>query len=184
VARYKVKAAILREFLRNFSVEEVELEAPNDWALVDVKSVGVCGRDLVVWRGGFRNLKPPLILGHEVFGVYKGKPVAVYPAIVGEKCKKALEYGLPENLCSDYTIIGEEVPGGYSTQIAVPPWNLIPLPDEDYDKYAAAACGVATLIHVSKVAGITGSSRVLVTGASGGVGIHGIQYLKLLGLSL
>ncbi len=177
--RYKVKAAVLEEFGSPFRVREVELEAPDDWVLVDVKSVGVCGRDVVVWRGRFANLRPPLILGHEVFGEYKGRPVAVFPAIVGEECIELMPGR--ENLCREYSILGENVPGGYASSVAVPKWNLIDLPDSGYDKYAAAACGVATLMHSARRAGVGPGDKVLVTGASGGVGVHGIQYLRLIG---
>ncbi|WP_243678222.1 alcohol dehydrogenase catalytic domain-containing protein [Vulcanisaeta distributa] len=43
-----------------------------------MKAEGICGRDLVIWRGGFRNLKPPLILGHEIFGEIDGRAVGGY----------------------------------------------------------------------------------------------------------
>src|SRR5258707_13544064 len=36
--------------------------------LVRVKAEGVCGRDLIDRRGGFRGLKLPVILGHEFAG--------------------------------------------------------------------------------------------------------------------
>jgi alcohol dehydrogenase len=173
--RYKVRAAVLQNFRSNFEIKEVDLEAPDDWVLVDVKYVGICGRDLVVWKGGFRNLRPPLILGHEIFGFYNGRPVGVFPGIVGERCEDQ------EVLCENYMILGEQIPGGYANRVAVPPWNVVELPDDDFVKYAAAACGVATMIHVAKVLNIRAGDKVLVTGSSGGVGIHGIQYLSLLG---
>ena len=167
----RIKAAVLREFNEPFSIEYIDLEEKEGEAMVDIKAVGVCGRDLVAWKGGFRNLKTPLILGHEIFGLYKGKPVAVFPAIVSNSCKGSHS----EGLC--YSIIGEQTQGGYAEKISVPTWNLIPLSDSGLEKYAAATCGVATIIHALKVAGLDKGSKVLVTGASGGVGIHGIQYL-------
>ncbi|BES82777.1 zinc-binding dehydrogenase [Pyrodictium abyssi] len=169
------RAAVLRGFGRPFSIEEYSYEPPGGWIGVRVRAVGVCGRDVVVWRGGFRNLRPPLVLGHEVFGEYDGKPVAVFPAIVGEECRERMPGR--ENLCRDYAILGETVPGGYAEQVYVPRWNLIELPDTRYTDYAAAACGVATFIHAARVAGVGAGDRVIVTGAAGGVGIHGVQYL-------
>ncbi len=172
--KYKVKAAVLPDFRSRFMIKEVELEAPDDWVLVDVKYVGICGRDVVVWKGGFKNLKPPLILGHEVFGYYKGTPVAVFPGVKSKECERT-------DLCEAFSVLGEQVPGGYANRVAVPEWNIIALKDHDLVKYAASACGVATFVHVAKILGIKEGDRVLVTGASGGVGIHGIQHLKLLG---
>ena len=172
-----VRAAVLRGFGQAFSVEDVNLPDPGPGSVVvDVRAVGVCGRDVVVWRGGFRGLKPPLILGHEVFGIHDGRPVGVYPGIVGSECMTGGGC-FDVASCSDYRILGEGLPGGYATRVAVPEWNLVDLPDEDYARYAAAVCGVATYIHASRVAGIEEGSRVLVVGASGGVGIHGVQYL-------
>nr|WP_252900823.1 alcohol dehydrogenase catalytic domain-containing protein [Vulcanisaeta sp. JCM 14467] len=70
----RVLAAVLREFNKPFSIEEYDIgdPGPND-VVVRVKAAGICGRDLVIWRGGFKNLKPPLILGHEIFGEVNGK---------------------------------------------------------------------------------------------------------------
>ncbi|MCE4610542.1 MAG: zinc-binding dehydrogenase [Desulfurococcales archaeon] len=181
MAAVEAKAAVLRGFREPFEIERLRLEPPDpSWKLVDVKAVGVCGRDVVVWKGGFTNLKPPLILGHEVFGEHEGRPVGVYPGVVGPECMTP-DGSFSVASCTSYTILGEEVPGGYSTKLWAPGWNLVPLPDEEYAKYAAATCGVATYIHASKVAGLVAGMRVLVVGASGGVGVHGVQYLKMLG---
>jgi len=172
----KSRAAILKEFRKPFSIEEIDIKPKENEVVVNIKAVGICGRDLVIWKGGFKNLKPPLILGHEIFGEYKGKSVAVFPAKVGESCLDLMEG--KENLCNDYSILGEKDFGGYSEYIAIPEWNLIELPDMDYEKYAAASCGVATIIHANNLAHLDKGSKVLVTGANGGVGIHAIQYLS------
>jgi D-arabinose 1-dehydrogenase-like Zn-dependent alcohol dehydrogenase len=177
LAKARVRAAVLKSFGGPFSIEEVTIDVPEGWVPVRVGAVGICGRDIVVWRGGFRNLKPPLILGHEVFGYYNGKPVGVFPAVVPEEC---VERGGSALECP-YRILGEQVPGGYADTVYVPPWLLVELPDDDFKKYAAAVCGVATMIHAARVARVGPGDRVLVTGATGGVGIHGIQYLSLIG---
>ncbi|MGC8566517.1 MAG: zinc-binding dehydrogenase [Caldisphaera sp.] len=170
-----MKAAVLKEFNRPFSIEYINLENKEGNVIVENKAVGICGRDQVIWKGGFKNLKPPLILGHEIFGIYNYKPVAVFPANVSEKCLKEMEGR--ENLCTDYSIIGEKEQGGYTEKISVSEWNLIDLPDENFEKYAASTCGVATIIHADILAGLDKGSKVFVTGSTGGVGIHGIQYL-------
>ena len=179
----RVRGAILEEFRAPFRIGDFEYQVPDDWVEVEVKAVGVCGRDLVVWKGGFRNLRPPLLLGHEVFGYADGEPVGVYPAIVvSEECRRRMDSD-PGAVCDvgEALVLGEQLPGGYADRVYVPEWNLVRLPDEDFDKYAAAVCGVATLMHASRVARVAAGDRVLVTGASGGVGIHGVQYLRLIG---
>ncbi|MET1129210.1 MAG: zinc-binding dehydrogenase [Thermoproteota archaeon] len=177
-----MKAAVLRNFRGEFSIEDVEPQRlPAGWVRVKVRAVGVCGRDLVVWKGGFRNLKPPLILGHEVFGELNGDPVGVYPGVVDESC---VERGIPENLCPSYSILGETMPGGYAEYVDVPRRNVVPLPDRRFEAYAASVCGLATFIHASKVAGVRSGDSVLVTGASGGVSVHGMQYLQIMGVKV
>ncbi|WP_243681153.1 alcohol dehydrogenase catalytic domain-containing protein [Vulcanisaeta souniana] len=56
----RVLAAVLREFNKPFNIEEFDIgdPSPND-VVVRVRAEGICGRDLVIWKGGFRNLKPP-----------------------------------------------------------------------------------------------------------------------------
>ncbi|MEB3780478.1 MAG: zinc-binding dehydrogenase [Desulfurococcales archaeon] len=168
----KVKSAVLKEFSKPFAIETLEKgDVKEGWRRVRVKATGICGRDIVVWKGGFKNLKPPLILGHEVFGELDDKPVGIYPGFTVGEDKKPF-------------ILGEDLPGGYAEYVDAPYGNIVELPTRDYEKYAAAVCGVATMIHVARISGIGCCDRVLVTGAGGGVGIHGVQYLSMLGANV
>ncbi|WP_338598354.1 alcohol dehydrogenase catalytic domain-containing protein [Sulfolobus tengchongensis] len=175
-----MKAAILNQFNSPFSIGNAE--ARGIGVKVNVAYTGICGRDLVIWKGGFRNLKLPLILGHEIVGYYKGKPVAIYPNLYCGNCEYCKSG--KENLCDNALILGEgEITGGYAEEVIVPERNIIPLPDDKLEKYAAAMDPVATAIHASKLANLDKNSKVLVTGAGGGVGIHLVQYLKNLGVT-
>lgn len=80
-----MKAAILYNFNQDFKIEETKPKGVG--VKVNVAATGICGRDIVIWKGGFRNLKTPIILGHEIVGYYKDKPVAVYPNINCGKCE-------------------------------------------------------------------------------------------------
>lgn len=173
-----MKAAVLYQFRSPFKIEEVRLEPPHGFVKVNVKYSAICGRDVVIWKGGFKDFKLPHIIGHEIFGYYDNKPVAVYAGIFCNNCKYCKEG--KENLCDNYNIIGEDLPGGYAEEVFVPKRNILELPDNDFEKYAAASEAIATMIHASRIANIKEGYKILVTGASGAVGIHGIQYLKLL----
>ncbi|MBB5253704.1 alcohol dehydrogenase catalytic domain-containing protein [Sulfurisphaera ohwakuensis] len=175
-----MKAAVLYNFNESFKIEDSQPRGVG--VKVNVVATGICGRDIVIWKGGFRNLKTPIILGHEIVGYYNGKPVAVYPNIYCGKCEYCRNG--KENLCDNAIIIGENqnYSGGYAEEVIVPESNLIPLPDEKFEKYAAALDPVATAIHATKLVELNDQSKVLVTGAGGGVGIHLIQYLKYLGV--
>jgi D-arabinose 1-dehydrogenase-like Zn-dependent alcohol dehydrogenase len=172
-----MKAAVLEEFGKPLSIKNIDIKGED--TLIKVKSAGMCGRDLVIWKGGFRNLKLPLILGHEIFGELNGNPVGVFGTVVCGSCRYCKEG--KENLCENSVFFGEGRPGGYAEAIYAPNNSIFPLPDKEYEKYAAAVCPLATSIHASNLANVREDTEVLVTGAGGGVGIHMIQYLKTLG---
>ncbi|MEM0373665.1 MAG: alcohol dehydrogenase, partial [Sulfolobales archaeon] len=56
-----MRAAVLHEFKSPFKIEDVELKNLQG-VKVRVKYTAICGRDVVIRKGGFRNLKLPLIL--------------------------------------------------------------------------------------------------------------------------
>jgi len=170
-----MKAAILEKFSEPFKIADIDIKPSTDEMILDVKACGICGRDLVIWKGGFPNLNLPLILGHEIYGELDGKPMGIYPAITCGNCEycKAGK----ENLCSKLGFFGEKRYGGYAEKIAVSSSNLFELPDKEYEKYAACVCPLATTIHATKLVDVD-NKIVLVTGAGGGVGIHAIQYLR------
>ena len=65
----KMKAAVLREFNKPVSIEEVELAPPKDHeVLVKTAYTGFCHSDLMFIQGGFA-FPLPLVLGHEASGV-------------------------------------------------------------------------------------------------------------------
>ncbi|AWR95633.1 alcohol dehydrogenase catalytic domain-containing protein [Acidianus brierleyi] len=174
-----MKAAVLEEFGKPLLIKDVNMSGNDNDVLVNIKSSGMCGRDIVIWKGGFRNLKLPLILGHEIFGELNGNPVGVFGTIVCGNCRYCREG--KENLCENSVFFGEGRPGGYAESVYAPKDSIFSLPDKDYEKYAASVCPIATSIHASRLANVRQNTEVLVTGAGGGVGIHMIQYLKSLG---
>ena len=173
----KALAAVLHEFNKPLSLEYIDLNPGPGEVIVKVKASGICGRDIVIWRGGFK-LSPPLVLGHEVFGELNGEPVGVFGAITCGKCMYCRNG--KENLCDELMFLGEKRFGGYAEAVSVPERNIFKLPDDQFEKYAAATCPLATAIHATKLVDPRGL-KVMVTGAGGSVGIHMIQYLKMLG---
>jgi len=176
----KIQQAVLEQFRAPFVLRTVDVEPGPEEVLVRVRATGICGRDRVIWKGGFRGFRLPAVLGHEFVGTWEDRPVGVYPVVTCGTCD-ACRSG-KENLClHGAEIYGEQRPGGYATGVVVPRSLLFDLPDDRFEAYAAALCPVATALHAARVAKLEAGMRVLVTGAGGGVGIHMIQVFQAMG---
>ena len=75
------------------------------------------------------------------------------------------------------------VDGGYADYVCLPAGNFLPIPEGlDYEGAAVAADAVNTPWHCMRErAQINPHDDVLLVGAGGGVGIHGVQVAKLFG---
>lgn len=177
----RVYAAVLEAFQQPFVLKEVDLP-DGDGVWLEVRATGICGRDRVVWKGGFKGFPLPAILGHEFVGVLDGKPVAAYPVITCGTCP-ACRSGR-ENFCPQAQIIGEGRPGGYATHVQVPSHRVFPLPDDRFEIYAAGLCPTATAIHATSLVDLQPGMKALVTGAGGGVGYVLVQVLRNMGLEV
>jgi alcohol dehydrogenase len=179
VNKLRFKATVLEKYNEPLVIKEIEAQLQNNEVAIKVKATGICGMDIVIWRGGFRNLTPPLVLGHEIFGELEEKPVGIYSIINCGRCKYCVSG--KENLCLNSQFLGMAKFGGFAEYVIVPRDNIFQLPDKEYVKYAATVEPLATSIHAVKLALVEKGKTILVTGAGGGVGIHMIQYLKYLG---
>jgi len=122
------------------SLKEVKMPVPKkNEVLIRTKSVGICGSDLEVYDGRFRQSIPPLIIGHEgggivesvgdeVTSVSKGDRVIAECLIYCgecENCRKGLY-----NLCSNHKVMGMiDYDGEYAEYFVAPERNLYILPD-------------------------------------------------------
>ncbi|MBI2861681.1 MAG: alcohol dehydrogenase catalytic domain-containing protein [Chloroflexi bacterium] len=190
-----MKAVVLKGFggVENLKIEEVERPAagPTE-ALVRVRACGVCHHDVINRQGKFGRTPLPMILGHEIAGdvvevgplvtrFQPGDRVAVIPKTPCGLCDQCLQGH--DALCRTTGLLGETTPGGYAEYVAVPEKALVKLPDGiPYPEASILACAVGTGIHAVKArAKVQMGETALVTGATGGVGIHIVQLLKLAG---
>jgi len=156
-------------------------------AVVKVKSVGICGSDIHVFKGVNPVLKPPVVQGHEFGGVIKsindpkksysfkvGDKVSVFPIVNCMNC-----YYCNSNkahLCENQKIFdGMIFDGAMKEEIAVPLFNLIKLPEKFDIVYASLVEPVSVAMHASKN---IKNSNVLVVG-SGTIGLFVQQILNL-----
>jgi D-arabinose 1-dehydrogenase-like Zn-dependent alcohol dehydrogenase len=191
-----MRAVVLRrlggpEELEYTEVPDPELAAGE--ALVRVKAEGVCGRDLIDRRGGFRGLPLPVILGHE----FAGDVVKVAPGVTdlspGDRVANLLRLGCgacracqrgETPICERaWQSFGQTRNGGYAELVVAPAAALVKIPAQVSDVEAASvACTFGVALRALRTFGrVTLGDRVLVTGASGGVGMAAIQIAKALG---
>lgn len=162
-----------------------------DEILVAVSGCAVCGHDLLA-RTGKLGTPLPAILGHEISGVVAGCGQAVTSFEVGDRvtlvqrdpcgdCRYCARGS--ENLCrGGRGFYGEDRPGGYAEYVLASGRNAVRLPEGLSDRDAALLpCAIATSWHALKRVGATQGDVVVVTAASGGVGVHALQLCRHLG---
>jgi acryloyl-coenzyme A reductase len=158
--------------------------------LVQVTASGVCGQD-VMHRSGVIYHASGLILGHEI----AGRVVALGPGVstlsLGDRvastqrqschhCRECLNGN--EVLCAEGKLYGEGLDGGYAQYAVIDQLSLAKVPEGVDDGSAAiAACAIGTGYHALKLAAVGAGQRVLITGATGGVGIHALQLARSMG---
>lgn len=153
---------------------------PDD-ALVEVKAAALNRLDLWV-TGGWRGLalQFPHVLGSDgagviadvganVVGYQPGERVAINPTLSCGSCHYCRTGR--DNMCADFAVFGEHVPGFYAQFQVVPKRNLLPLPDSvSFERAAAASLIYVTAWHsLIEVGQFKAGEDILVIGAGGGV---------------
>ena len=169
-----------------FNLKEVDVPEPNDdEVLINVKSVGICGSDIPIFKG-IREVNLPLIPGHEFSGVImrKGKNVSkfeegesVVPGLVvhcGEcdYCKQGLE-----SLCDHIYEIGIHVDGAFAEYVVVPEKTLHRLPEKMSFNQGASIDPIASAYRVVRKAAITSRDVVAIFGP-GPIGLYALQIAR------
>lgn len=177
-----------------FGVVEVPTPKPErDEVLIKVAAAGICYHDVLSRAGKLPRDQTGVILGHEISGEIVevgsgidasrvGERVVVYQRRYCGRCKYCL--GGRHDLCRNSRIIGEDGGGGgYAEYTAVPSTHAVRIPDAlDIVPAALASCPVGTSVRATLGLAQAGPGDVvLVTGASGGLGLHQIQVAKSVG---
>lgn len=161
---------------------------PEGWALVRVKAAGICSSDIprIFTKGTYHF---PTIPGHELSGVVEsvaspadgwlaGRPVGVFPLIPCRRCPQC-EAGHYE-MCEHYDYVGSRRDGGFAELVAVPVWNLLPLPEGIPFTSAAMLEPLAVALHAMKRAGLAAGQSVCVVG-TGMIGVSAALWAQMLG---
>jgi propanol-preferring alcohol dehydrogenase len=185
-----MKAAILREFKKPLTIEEVERPKPGAGEiLIEVDACGVCHSDLHVadgdWTQLARIVKRPLVLGHEIAGRVVEKDAAVENLEIGDRvgvpwihwtcgeCEFCREGN--ENLCPKQKITGVTVDGGFAEFVKAPASHAAKIPNELSSVDAAPLfCAGVTVYRALKQAKVALGQRLAVFGI-GGLGHLAVQ---------
>lgn len=193
----QMEAVRLRRFGGPEVLEHVHVPVPAigpDELLIQVAYCGVCRHDLLTRAGAFPKIALPVIPGHQVSGTVARLGAGVGDFAPGDRVMTMIYTGCGscppctagnQALCEGQrpSFLGEDAHGGYAQYVKVRADTALKVPDAVSLKQAAViVCTVGTAYHalVSRARLQEGES-VVITGASGGVGMHALQVAGLLG---
>ena len=191
-----MKAAVVREFGKPLTIEEVPVPTPAaDQILVKIEASGVCHTDLHAAEGDWPvKPNPPFIPGHEGVG---------FVAAVGANVKHVKEgdrVGVPwlhsacgrcthclggwETLCESQSNTGYSVNGGFADYALADPNYVGRLPkDLGFVDIAPVLCAGVTVYKGLKVTDTKPGDWVAISGI-GGLGHMAVQYARAMGLNV
>ena len=130
----------------------------------------------------------PLIPGHEISGIVESVGPDVRGFRPGDRVATLQRRHIcghcrycrndQETSCAEKEFLGDMgLNGGYAELVCVEEDNVVRVPDGvALDSAAIVACTVGTELNaIRDVAGVKAGERVLVNGAGGGLGMHGVQ---------
>ena len=184
-----MKAVVVYE-KGKYEIHDVPTPRLNDGdVLIKISYAALCYRDLLQLAGYYPRMKYPVILGHEAVGIVvesrdprfkpgdRVVPLLHEPDGVCEFCVRGLD-----SYCINAHSYGEDVDGFFAEYARVSGNALVKVPNGVPDELAAfTPCVVAMVYKGLRRAGLVSGETVVVTGASGGVGIHAVQLAKALG---
>jgi NADPH:quinone reductase-like Zn-dependent oxidoreductase len=194
-----MRAAVIRQHGASDSLrlEAVPIPEPAETELlIRVGAVGLNHLDVFARAGlkgpGVPPIRLPHVSGVDVAGTVAalgpgvdgppaGQRVLVNPAIGCGTCRQCRRGEL--SMCPRYSILGEHRWGGLADYVTVPARNVIPLPEHVPFTSAAAVPAAYTTAWrgIVTVGRVRPAERVLVVGASGGVGCAALQIAVLAG---
>lgn len=153
---------------------------PDD-ALIRVRKTGICGTDVHIWNWDSwaeRTVPVPLIVGHEFAGEIVELGEGVRDLAIGQRCSgeghlighqsrqaRAGRFHLDPETRG----IGVNENGAFAEYLALPAFNVVPLPDSIADEIGAILDPLGNAVHTALSFDLVGED-VLVTGA-GPIGI-------------
>jgi propanol-preferring alcohol dehydrogenase len=191
-----MKAAVLRQFKKPLSIDEVAIpEVGDGQILVKIEASGVCHTDLHAADGDWPvKPNPPFIPGHEGVGTVAAVGAGVSAVKEGDRvgvpwlhtacghCKHCLASW--ETLCDLQKNTGYSVNGGFAEYVLADPNYVGHLPDGlDWFTAAPILCAGVTVYKGLKETDTKPGDTVVISGI-GGLGHIAVQYAKAMGLDV
>ena len=165
--------------------------------LVSVAYCGVCRHDLLTRSGAFPSISLPVIPGHQVSGRIAALGEGITHLRIGQRvmtmiyqscgsCVNCTEGETARCQTRRPQFLGEDFDGGYAEYVLVDERMIVPVEDGlPLEKAAVITCTYGTAYHALLTRGGASSRQtVLVTGASGGVGLHLLQLARHFGIAM
>jgi D-arabinose 1-dehydrogenase-like Zn-dependent alcohol dehydrogenase len=170
---------------------EIDRPVPaDDEVLLQVAACGMCGHDQAD-RMGLTTIPLPEILGHEIAGtvvevgakvqhVQPGDRVAKKQFTTCGRCPAC--FAGREIQCPDRVFNY----GGFAEFVTAKESTLLPIPDGiGMAAASVVACAVGTCLQaLRRIAHLLPGETVVVTGAGGGLGLHGVQVAAAMGATV
>jgi len=152
-----------------------------DQVLIRIRKTGICGTDIHIWNWddwAARTVPVGLITGHEfageivelgrnVTGLEIGQRVSGEGHLIGHQSRQSRSGRF--HLDPDTRGIGVNEPGAFAEYLALPAFNVVPLPDAIDDEVGAILDPLGNAVHTALSFDLVGED-VLITGA-GPIGI-------------
>lgn len=174
-----MKSVYLKE-PKDISIKEIEKPACREgYALVEIKSMGICGSDIGAFRGVNPIVSYPRIIGHELAGIVeeigenscglkKGDRVVVDPYLWCGQCYPC-SLGRT-NCCETLRCLGVHTDGGMSEYLLHPAHMLVPLPDSIPWELAPLSEPLTVSMHGIHRAKLREGEHIAINGA-GAIGL-------------
>jgi len=154
----------------------------DDEVLIRIRKTGICGTDIHIWSWddwARKTVPVPLVTGHEFAGeiveigrtagdgLYLGQRVSGEGHLIGKTSRQSRAGKF--HLDPETRGIGVNEPGAFAEYLALPAFNVVPLPDSVDDDIGAILDPLGNAVHTALSFDLVGED-VLVTGA-GPIGI-------------
>ena len=182
-----MKAAVMHA-IGDLRLEDISIPEVSPGSIrVEVKSCGVCGSDLKIFRKGDHRAEYPVVGGHEIAGVVEAIAPGVTGVMEGDRVCVAPGHGCGEcrmcrsgypNVCTNpFPSLGYKWDGGFEEYFAVPE-NIFrlgfvnPIPENLSFQQASIAEIVACCINGGKNTPVNEGDVVLIIGSGPAGVIH------------